>query len=77
VRFDDGLVYCPFTKYQPQMGPSQSVLLTKSSANDHPSQKALDKQNSSISRILNRKSDFFKKSFFFAQTLIKFIFILT
>jgi hypothetical protein len=52
------------TKYQPQMGPSQSVLLTKSPANDHPSQKALDKQNRSIIRILYRQSDFFRKSGF-------------
>jgi hypothetical protein len=64
LRFEDGLEYCPFTKYQPQMGPAQSVLLTKSPANDHPSQKALDKQNISISRILNRQSDFFRKSGF-------------
>jgi hypothetical protein len=57
------------------MGPSQSVLLTKSPANEHPSQKALDKQNRSISRISNRKSDFFRKSVF-AQTRKNFIFIL-
>jgi hypothetical protein len=49
------------------MGPLQSVLVTKSPANEHPSQKALDKQNRSISRILTRQSDFCRKSGFWSN----------